>query len=78
MNDSDFGLTASLWTKDRSKVYELEQEIETGTVFWNRCDFVDPELAWVGIKNSGKGCSVGQYGFDQVTRPKSFHHKLPA
>lgn len=73
MNDSEFGLTASIWTEDIQAAQRIGEKIETGTVFMNRCDYLDPELAWVGVKNSGRGCTLSQVGFEQLTRPKSFH-----
>jgi acyl-CoA reductase-like NAD-dependent aldehyde dehydrogenase len=73
INDSQYGLTASIWTQNEEAMLELANEIETGTVFMNRCDYLDPALAWVGIKDSGRGCSLSYLGFGQVTRPKSFH-----
>jgi len=76
MNDSEFGLTASIWTKDDDAALRIGNEIETGTWFMNRCDYLDPALAWVGVKNSGRGCSLSKFGFDHLTRPKSFHLKL--
>lgn len=76
MNDSDFGLTASIWSKDTDKALALGERVETGTLFVNRCDYLDPALAWVGVKDSGRGCTLSKYGFDYVTRPKSFHVKL--
>jgi len=75
MNDSAYGLTASIFTKDINRATLLGQQIETGTFFVNRCDFLDPELAWTGIKHSGRGCSLSILGFEAVTRPKSFHIK---
>jgi len=73
MNDSEFGLTASIWTRDEGRSLEIGQDIETGTVFMNRCDYLDPALAWTGVKNSGRGCTLSSLGFDSLTRPKSFH-----
>jgi len=73
MNDSDFGLTASIWTRDRAAAAQLAGRVEAGTVLVNRCDYLDPQLAWTGIKQSGRGASLGRYGFDSVTRPKSLH-----
>ncbi len=73
MNDSDYGLTASFWTKDTDKAEELAQNAQAGTVFVNRCDYLDPTLAWTGIKNSGRGCTLSLVGFECLTRPKSFH-----
>jgi len=75
MNDSEFGLTAAIFTKDIDTGIELGQQIETGTFFINRCDYLDPELAWTGVKNSGYGCTLSVIGYEAVTRPKSFHIK---
>ena len=76
MNDSTYGLTASIWTKDEELALSMGQDIETGTIFMNRCDYLDPALAWTGVKDSGKGCTLSKLGFDHLTRPKSFHLKL--
>lgn len=76
MNDSDLGLTASLWTQDVDVARALGDRIETGTVFMNRCDYLDPELAWTGVKNTGRGVTLSRLGFDQLTRPKSFHYRV--
>ena len=73
MNDSQFGLTASIWTADEDAALRIGDEVETGTVFLNRCDYLDPSLAWVGVKNSGRGCTLSAVGYEQLTRPKSFH-----
>lgn len=75
MNDSPYGLTASIWTSDEDAALRIGGRIETGTVFMNRCDYLDPELAWVGIRNSGRGCSLSSVGFEYLTRPKSFHYR---
>lgn len=75
MNDSDFGLTAAIFTNDIDKGIELGQQIDTGTFFINRCDYLDPELAWTGTKKSGYGCSLSVLGYESLTRPKSFHIK---
>ncbi|KAI6777948.1 aldehyde dehydrogenase, partial [Emericellopsis cladophorae] len=75
MNDSEFGLTASVWTKDTAKAAELIESIEAGTVFVNRCDYPSPDLAWTGYKNSGKGQTLGRFGFEQFVKSKSFHIK---
>jgi len=73
MNDSPYGLTASVWTNDTEKAIEIGSQIETGTFFMNRCDFLDPSLPWVGVKDSGKGCTLSALGIQQLTRPKSFY-----
>jgi acyl-CoA reductase-like NAD-dependent aldehyde dehydrogenase len=73
MNDSRYGLTASLWTPDLSIAATLGEHLETGTVFANRCDYLDPHLAWVGVKDSGRGCTLSSVGFEHLTRPKSYH-----
>jgi acyl-CoA reductase-like NAD-dependent aldehyde dehydrogenase len=73
MNDSRFGLTASLWTKDTERVVRLGQELETGTVFMNRADYLDPALCWTGVKETGRGGSLSAIGFHNLTRPKSYH-----
>lgn len=76
MNDCKYGLTASIWTRDREKAITIGEQVETGTWFMNRCDYLDPELAWTGVKNSGKGTTLSSVGYEALTRPKSFHLKL--
>lgn len=73
MNDSPYGLTASIWTRDIDRAAKLGSRVETGTVFMNRCDYLDPQLAWTGVKDTGRGVSLSKYGFDSLTQPKSFH-----
>ena len=75
MNDSDLGLTASLWTQDQRAAEALGNQVQTGTVFMNRCDYLDPALAWTGVKNTGRGATLSKLGYHQLTRPKSFHLK---
>ncbi|MBY3197975.1 aldehyde dehydrogenase family protein [Rhizobium laguerreae] len=75
MNDSQYGLTASLWTRDAERAGQLGREIETGTVFMNRADYLDPALCWTGVKETGRGGSLSIIGFHNLTRPKSFHLK---
>ncbi|GIL02730.1 MAG: aldehyde dehydrogenase [Alphaproteobacteria bacterium] len=79
MNDCEYGLTASLWTNDTERAMRLGEKIETGTVFMNRADYLDPALCWTGCKNTGRGGSLSVIGFHNLTRPKSFHlRKQPA
>lgn len=73
INDSCYGLTASIWTSDEAAAIAIGQKIATGTCFMNRCDYLDPALAWTGIKQSGKGCTLSEVGYEKLSRPKSFH-----
>lgn len=75
MNDSPYGLTASIWTADTDAAAEIGARIETGTVFMNRCDYLDPALCWTGCKDTGRGAALSTLGFYAVTRPKSYHLK---
>jgi acyl-CoA reductase-like NAD-dependent aldehyde dehydrogenase len=78
MNDSPYGLTCSIWTKDDAAAANIGAQIETGTVFMNRCDYLDPALCWTGCKDTGRGGSLSYLGFHSVTRPKSYHLKKAA
>jgi len=73
MNDSRYGLSASVWTSDLDAGVRIGDRLETGTVFANRCDHLDPALAWTGVKDSGRGVSLSTLAYDVLTRPKSFH-----
>lgn len=75
MNDSEFGLTASLWTRDLDRAAAVGDQIETGTVFMNRADYLDPGLCWTGCKNTGRGGGLSEIGYHNLTRPKSYHLK---
>ncbi len=75
MNDSEFGLTAAIFSADVEAAMALADRVEAGTVFLNRCDYLDPALAWTGVKNSGRGCTLSSVGYEHLTRPKSFHFK---
>ena len=75
MNDSPYGLTASLWTKDAERAARIGRDLETGTVFMNRADYLDPALCWTGVKETGRGGSLSVIGFQNLTRPKSYHLK---
>jgi len=76
MNDSPFGLTAAVWTGDAEAAVAIGDRVETGTWFMNRCDYLDPALAWTGVKNSGRGCTLSRIGYEVLTRPKSYHLRV--
>jgi acyl-CoA reductase-like NAD-dependent aldehyde dehydrogenase len=76
MNDSRYGLTASIWTTDAEAAVRIGDRVDTGTWFMNRCDYLDPALAWTGVKDSGRGCTLSRLGLETFTRPKSFHLRL--
>ena len=73
MNDSPYGLTASIWTTDTDRAVAIGDRVETGTLFMNRCDYLDPALVWTGVKDTGKGAALSAIGYDNLTRPKSYH-----
>ncbi|MFY0654431.1 MAG: aldehyde dehydrogenase family protein [Cyclobacteriaceae bacterium] len=75
MNDSKYGLTASIWTEDKDLAKKIGGQLETGTVFMNRCDYLDPALAWTGVKSTGRGVTLSKLGYHHVTRAKSYHFK---
>jgi acyl-CoA reductase-like NAD-dependent aldehyde dehydrogenase len=76
MNDSQLGLTASVWTSDRNRAERLARDLEFGTVYMNRCDALDPALPWTGVKDSGRGVTLSALGFAELTRPKAIHFRL--
>ena len=78
MNDSYYGLTASIWTNDIEHAQFLGDQVQTGTWFMNRCDYLDPALAWTGVKDTGMGVSLSQLGYNQLTRAKSFNLRTVA
>ena len=73
MNDSEYGLTASIWTRDPEQAIQIGKKLETGTCFMNRCDYLDPALAWSGVKKSGRGVTLSKFGYGQLTQTKSYH-----
>jgi acyl-CoA reductase-like NAD-dependent aldehyde dehydrogenase len=73
MNDSPYGLTAAIFTQDADVASRLGEDIEAGTIFMNRCDYLDPALAWTGVKDTGRGVTLSRLGYETLTRPKSFH-----
>ena len=76
MNDSAYGLTAAIWTSDEEAAIAIGERIETGTWFMNRCDYLDPALAWTGVKDSGRGATLSKVGYETLTRPKSYHLRM--
>ncbi len=76
MNDNAYGLTAAIWTRDAAAGEAFGDAVHTGTWFMNRCDYLDPALAWVGVKDSGRGCTLSVVGYEHLTRPKSFHLRV--
>jgi acyl-CoA reductase-like NAD-dependent aldehyde dehydrogenase len=76
MNDSPYGLTASIWTADLDAAARLGARVETGTVYANRCDYLDPALVWTGVKDTGKGGALSEIGYHNLTQPKSYHLKI--
>lgn len=75
MNDSPYGLTASLWTNDPDRAWALARKVETGTVFLNRADYLDPAICWTGCKDTGRGVGLSRLGYQSVTRPRSYHFR---
>jgi acyl-CoA reductase-like NAD-dependent aldehyde dehydrogenase len=75
MNDSPYGLTASLWTQDEARAWSVARRIETGTVFLNRADYLDPAVCWTGCKDTGRGAALSVLGYHAVTRPRSYHFR---
>ena len=76
MNDSEYGLTASVWTEDAERAERFASQLETGTVFMNRCDYLDPAQPWTGVKNTGRGVTLSRHGFEGFTRYKNRHFRL--
>jgi len=76
MNDSRYGLPAAIWTADAAAAHDIGARLETGTVFMNRCGYLDPALAWTGVKETGRGATLSRVGYETLTRPKSFRLRL--
>ncbi len=76
MNDSNYGLSASIWTADPEAARSIGSRLQTGTVFMNRADYLDPSLAWTGVKDTGRGITLSRLGYTMLTRAKSYHLRL--
>ena len=76
MNDSHYGLTVSVWTRDEAAAQAIGEQVECGVFFMNRCDYVDPALPWCGVKDTGRGCSLSYLAYATLTKPKGFHLRL--
>jgi acyl-CoA reductase-like NAD-dependent aldehyde dehydrogenase len=76
MNDTRYGLTASVWTASLDRAERFARDLDAGTVFQNRCDYLDPALPWTGWRQSGKGSTLSRHGFHHLTRRKSIHFRL--
>lgn len=76
IDQSRFGLTAAIWTADPERARRIARRLRVGTVFMNRCDYLDPMLPWIGVKESGRGLSLSRWGLQELTRPKSHHFRL--
>ncbi len=76
MNDSPYGLTASIWTSDFERAKRIGERVETGTFYMNRCDYLDPALPWTGVKDIERGASLSHYGYYPLTQLKSVHLRI--
>jgi acyl-CoA reductase-like NAD-dependent aldehyde dehydrogenase len=73
MNDTEYGLTAGVYTPDRGRAKKILAQVKSGSVYWNCCDRVSPRLPWSGVGNSGIGLTLSTYGIETFTRPKAWH-----
>jgi acyl-CoA reductase-like NAD-dependent aldehyde dehydrogenase len=77
MNDTEYGLTAGVYSKDRVRAERILAQVDAGSVYWNCCDRVSPRLPWSGVKHSGIGLTLSTYGIETFTRPKGWHLRAP-
>ena len=75
MNDTEYGLTAGVYSRDEKRARRILKRVDAGTVYWNCCDRVSPRLPWSGVKHSGIGLTLSTYGIQTFTRPKAWHLK---
>jgi acyl-CoA reductase-like NAD-dependent aldehyde dehydrogenase len=73
MNDSDYGLTAAVYTPDAERAKGILEQVRCGSAYWNCCDRVSPALPWSGVGKSGVGVTLSKYGIQTFTRPKAWH-----
>jgi acyl-CoA reductase-like NAD-dependent aldehyde dehydrogenase len=73
MNDTSYGLTAGVYTADRGRAEKILSQVDAGSVYWNCCDRVSPQLPWSGVGDSGIGLTLSTYGIETFTRPKAWH-----
>jgi len=78
MRDTDYGLTAAVYTRDRARAEKLLEQVDVGSAYWNCCDRVSPRLPWSGRKNSGVGSTLSTYGIETFLQPKAWHFRSPA
>jgi acyl-CoA reductase-like NAD-dependent aldehyde dehydrogenase len=77
MNDTAYGLTAGVYTRDEARAMRLLAGVHAGTAYWNCCDRVSPRLPWSGLGHSGVGVTLSTYGIETFTRPKAWHLRQP-
>ncbi|MGZ8254284.1 MAG: aldehyde dehydrogenase family protein [Burkholderiaceae bacterium] len=73
MNDTEYGLTAGVYTRDEARARRILAQVRAGSVYWNCCDRVSPRLPWSGVGHSGVGLTLSTYGIETFTRPKAWH-----
>jgi acyl-CoA reductase-like NAD-dependent aldehyde dehydrogenase len=77
MNDTEYGLTAAVYSKDRARASAILARVDAGSVYWNCCDRVSPRLPWTGRRHSGLGVTLSHYGIETFVRPKAWHLRRP-
>ena len=77
MNDTEYGLTAGIYTRNRRRAQRVLAQVRAGSVYWNCCDRVSPRLPWSGLGHSGIGLTLSTYGIEAFTRTKAWHLRNP-